>query len=233
MNKEVKAQILLERNSEFLNFIATAENISNSDFNVKYSLMVFQTEENGDISKTNDENLLFIKSGTKIILPSVTVNYNISQKIIIVLLIYDLDNKPIGQDRIVLENGGQTDLAHFDDLDLDDYFTYDQAKPQDGFIIDGLVIENTITKSGKDFYRYFYAEYFNLQVKSSRNIIIEEVPGRGRFTRISVIVENQVVWQFFAQPKKEILKQNASRALDLSISYLQQLEKSKKDFIRY
>ena len=233
MNKEIKAEILLERNSEFYNFIGTAENLTNADFNIRYDLMVFQTEPDGEIIKGNKTDRVFLEARQKILLPSVTINYNVTQKIVIVLLIYDLDDKPIGQDRIELLQGGQTDLSEFQNTVENLQASQDQAKPQDGFILDGLVIENTITKAGKDFYRFYYNEYFNKQIKTPHNILIEEVPGRGRFTRVSVKVADQLVWQFFAQPRKEILKKNASIALSRSIAYLQQLEQRKTEFIHY
>lgn len=233
MNKEIKAKILLERNSEFLNFIATTENLTNIDFNIRYDFMLFQTEDDGTIIKNNKEDRVFIKGRQKLLLPSVTINYNVTKKIILVLLIYDQDDKPIGQDRIELLNGGQTNLDEFQNTIENEVASLDQAKPQDGFIPTGFVIENTITKAGKDFYRFFYNDYYNHQIKTSHTILIEEVPGRGRFTRVSVKVADQLVWQFFAQPRKEILKKNASIALSRSIAYLQELEQRKNEFTHY
>ena len=233
MNKDIRATILLERNSEFLKFIPTAENRTNVDYNLRFDFMVFETKPDGKIEKGNKEDRIFIKAREKLILPYVTIDYNATNKIIIVLIIYDLENRPIGQDRIVLDKGGQTDLSTFENVIDGQNLSPDQARPQDGFVLNGFVIENTITKAGKDFYRFYYNEYFNKQIKTPHNILIEEVPGRGRFTRVSVKVADQLVWQFFAQPRKEILKKNASIALSRSIAYLQQLEQRKDEFIHY
>ena len=150
-----------------------------------------------------------------------------------VFFIYNLDNKPIGKDRIVLENKG--DLLEITEMDNPnrDMTSQDQAKPQDGFVLNGFVIENTITKAGRDFYKYFYAEYYNKEIVTTKNIIIDEVPARSRYTRITVKVEDQLVWQFFSQPKKEFLKQMARTALARSIARLQQLEKQKDQLIQY
>ncbi|RXG12440.1 hypothetical protein DSM03_11027 [Leeuwenhoekiella aestuarii] len=233
MNKDIRATILLERNSEFLKFIPTAENRTNVDYNLRFDFMVFETKPDGKIEKGNKEDRIFLKAREKLILPYVTIDYNATNKIIIVLIIYDLENRPIGQDRIVLDKGGQTDLSTFENVIDGQNLSPDQARPQDGFVLNGFVIENTITKAGKDFYRFYYNEYFNKQIKTPHNILIEEVPGRGRFTRVSVKVADQLVWQFFAQPRKEILKKNASIALSRSIAYLQQLEQRKDEFIHY
>ena len=233
INKEIKAEVLIEKNSEFYNFIGTAENLTNTDFNLKYDLLLFTTESDGQITKENKSDRIFIEAHQKLILPSITVNYSVSNKTIIVLIIYDLDDKPLGQDRIVLENGGQTDLSTLKKDTQMAVSNEDQAAPSDGFVMDGFVLENTITKAGKDFYRYFYSEYFNKQIRSSKDILIEEVPGRGINTRISVFVADQLVWQFFAQPRKAFLIRNASIALNRSIAYLQELDQRKNEFIRY
>ena len=233
INKNIKAEIISERNSEFYSFIGTAENLTNTDFNVRYDLMIFKTKPDGQIIKENTSESLFIKASQKIILPSVTVNYSLTQKIIIVLILYDLEDRPLGQDRIVLEEGGQTNFEKFNKKSKEDKLSSDQASPSDGFTLNGLVVENTITKAGKDFYRYFFAEFYNKQIKTSKNILIEEVPGRGINTRISVFVADQLVWQFFAQPRKTILVKNASIALNRSLAYLQELDQRKNEFIRY
>ncbi len=54
-----------------------------------------------------------------------------------------------------------------------------------------------------------------------------------RSSKISVKVDNQLVWQFFAQPRKDFLKKMASTALYRSIAKLQQIEKQKDNFIHY
>jgi hypothetical protein len=46
-------------------------------------------------------------------------------------------------------------------------------------------------------------------------------------------VDNQLVWQFFAQPSKDFLKKMASAALSRAIAQLQQIEKQKDNFIHY
>ena len=232
-NKEVVAKIKVEKNSEFLSFTATAENITPSDYNLRYDFMVFNTEKNGEVTKENVEDRFFIKANEKLLFPTITINYNVEGKIILVLLLYDGEDKPIGQDRIVLENGGRSDVEKLIQKPNQKAVSNDQAIAQDGFIIGGLVTENTLTKAGRDFYRYFYAEYYNKQIKTTKNIEIEEVPGRFRNTRISVKVADQLVWQFFAQPKKSFLKEMAEIAFNRSLAYLQQLEKQKENFIHY
>lgn len=230
-NKEIQAKILIERNSEFYTFHAAARNKTSTDFNLKYDYSVFRTDKEGNVKKSNQSDLFFLKGDETKILSTLTVNYNVEDKIILLLLVYDSDSKPIGKDRIVLEQGGKTVI----DLNRNapKKTSGDQAVAQDGYKIDGLVLQKTLTKSGRDFFRMFYSEYYNNQIKSPVNILIKEVPGRRRNTLISVEVDGKLVWQFFAQPRKEFLTNMVRISLQRVLSFLNRLEKQNEQFIRY
>ncbi|MFC4635762.1 CsgE family curli-type amyloid fiber assembly protein [Dokdonia ponticola] len=230
-NKDIQAKILIERNSEFYTFHAGARNKTATDYNLKYDYSVFRTDKDGNVTKSNQSDLFFLKGDETKILSTLTVNYNVEDKIILVLLVYDSDDKPIGKDRLVLEQGGKTII----DLNRNTPKTTsrDQAVAQDGYKIDGLVLQKTLTKSGRDFFRMFYSEYYNNQIQSPVNILIKEVPGRRRNTLISVEVDGNLVWQFFAQPRKEFLTNMVRISLQRVLSFLNRLEKQNEQFIRY
>jgi NADH dehydrogenase/NADH:ubiquinone oxidoreductase subunit G len=234
-NKEVIAKINVEKNSEFFTFTSTAENLMATGYSLRYELMSFKTDTNNNTSKNSQENRFVLKPHEKLILSSLSLNTNEEGKIILVLVFYNLDDKPISQDRVVLKyNGEQLEIEPTNSKPIK-IVESDQSTPQDGFEIDGLVIENTITKAGLDFYRYYYTEYLNKQIKTNKNIIIEEVLAGFsiRSSKITVKVDNQLVWQFFTQPRKDFLKKMASVALSRSIAKLQQIEKQKDNFIHY
>ena len=227
-NKEYVAKIYVKKESEFFTFAATAENLTPTDINLKYDFSVYSADKNNNVSRSNQTDLFFLKANEKKVLSTVAVNYSIEDKITIVLVLYDKDDKPVGQDRIELiyENGYQK-LVNEEALTPQAAVSQDQAAPQDGYIMDGLVVENTLTKAGRDFYKYFYSEYYNRGIQTKKNIVIEEVPGRMRSTRISVKIDDRVVWQFFSQPKKSFLQSMAITALDRCIAHLQQLQQQK------
>jgi hypothetical protein len=151
-NKEVIAKINVVENSEFFTFTTTAENLMDIGYSLRYELMSFKTDANNNTSKNSQENRFVLKPHEKLILSSLSLNINEEGKIILVLVFYDLDDKPISQDRVVLINDGeQLEVQNTNPKPLK-IIESDQARPQDGFEIDGLVIENTITKAGRDFY---------------------------------------------------------------------------------
>ena len=230
-NTEVVAKIKIDKTSEYYQFTAISGNLTSFDQSLRYEFMVFKTDENNNTSKSSQGDRFVLKSNYSAVLSTLTVSYSVEHKVILVLLIYDVDDNPIGQDRIVLENGGKTEL----DIKPKQLAqaTADQAAPQDGVIAGGLVIENAITKAGRDFYRYFSLDFFNRGITTNKNILIEEVPGRSRSTLISVKVDGRLVWQFYSQPSKKFLINMVDLAMQRSIAYLQQLQKQKNTITRY
>jgi len=231
-NKEIKAKIYVEKNSEFYTFQATAENVTPSDYNLSYEYAIIITQENGETSKSNRVERLFLRANQKKILTQLTINYSLERKAIVLLVLYDVDGNVLGRDRVVLEEGGKSEIETSGLLDLQS-ISQDQARPKDGFILGGFIFQKLITQSGRNFYRYFSNDYYNRKITTTKNIEILEVPGRGRNTRVSVEVDGQLVWQFFAQPRKEFLKEQAEIAMARVIYRLQQLEQQKEEFTRY
>lgn len=219
----MKAEIKLENKGEFLTFTAFAENLTPSDLNLRYEFLIFKRDANNNSSRTSQGDRFFLKANDKISMSSTSLNFNQQGNIKAVLIIYDLEDNPLGKDVLELANTNET-LKQVESKKEQIIVSQDEAKPQDGVFINGLVLENTLTKNGRDFYRYYYSDYYNKQIVSPRNIKIEETPGRGRFTRLSVKIDDQVILQFFAQPKKEFLKKMARIALNRTIAYLQQLK---------
>ncbi len=245
-NKKIKAVIKVDKTSEFVTFSATSENLDLSDYSLRYELLSFKKDNNNNVSKSSQGDRFFLKASEKKILSSVTLNTNFEGKVTLVLLIYPADSNvenqgAIGKDRIVVNTDGNGGLLI--ELDGDKKKTTSKIKPQpksdqdsslkDGIYLQGLVTQKTITKSGRDFYRYFFSDYYNKQITTTKDILIEEVPGRRRSTRISVKIDNQILWQFFARPKKDFLKQMAATSLERCISYLQRLQEQKQSFTRY
>lgn len=236
----MKAKINVEQNSEFIEFTALAENLTLADMSLQYEFSTFTKDENGNTSKNSQGNRFVLESQNIKQLSKVTINATEGKRTIILLLIYDVDGKPMGQDRIVINDDPDADTDRIvvqkeekQQENSAQYQSQDMAKPQDGIFIEGLVVENSITKVGRDFYTLFYSKYYLSGLKSGKNIIIDEEPARGRVTRISVKVENQLVWQFFSNPSRDFLKKQVEVAFQKVIARLQQISKTQESITRY
>jgi len=223
-NQQVEGQILVEKNSEFFTFKAAAINKTAIAYNLKYEFAVFRTDsKTNTTTKSSQENLFVLNSFEKKVLSSLTINYQVEDKIILLVIIYDGNDKPLGRDRIVLEQGGKTELVLKKPI----------APTQDGVFLEGVISQKTLTKSGRDFARDFSQRYYNAQIHSPKNIFIKEVPGRRRNTLITVEVDNQLVWQFFAQPRKEFVRDMSRRSIRAVTTYLGRLRQQENQRVRY
>lgn len=232
-NKEVIAKISIEDKSEFFTFTATAENLTSSDKNLRYQFFAFENDADNNVIKSGQENRSYLSANEIQVLATLSINSNFEGKIIVLLVIYDDEDRPIGQDRIEVStiNELKKVVAERTAIALN---SGDQTDSQDGFTINGLVIQKTLTKAGRDFYKYFGLLYYNKKIKTAKNILIEEVPGfRVRTTLISVKVGNQLVWRFFSRPTRKFLEEMANTAIDKSILYMQQIERQSENLRGY
>lgn len=224
INTQVVGEILIEKNSEFFTFRAAATNKTSIAYNLKYEFAVFRTDlKTNNTTKSSQKDLFVLNSFEKKTLSSLTINYQVEDKIVLLLVILDQDDKPLGSDRIVLGEGGKTQIQLKKPI----------APTQDGVFLEGVISQKTLTKSGRDFARDFSQKYYNAQIHSPKNIFIKEVPGRRRNTLITVEVDNQLVWQFFAQPRKEFLQDMAQRSIRAVTTYLGRLRQRENQIVRY
>lgn len=238
LNKEIAAKILIEESSEFYTLKATVENITLADRSLQFEFISFRKDIEENTIKDVDEARFVLLANEKKILAEKTINASEQARVIFVLVIYDKDRKPLGQDRVVFNDTPEDNQqkATVNGTALEKPVTVsnnDMAAPQDGFFMEGLVIENSLTKIGRDFYTLFYSKYYLSGLKSAKNIVIDEIPGRGRNTRITIKVDDQLVWQFFSNPRREFLQEQADITFRRVLAKLQEMQKTQESITRY
>lgn len=222
LNKEIKALIELKKSEDIFSITAKAENLSDLSRSATYELKVFKenikTKNKGDTKQTGR---FIIESKNVKELSVTSVNSTKEDKIIILLLIRDLDNNIIGRDRKVIISN----VINENEFDSQKVV---RKKPADGIRLKGVVLQRVKTKPGRDFYNYFYGSFLRYNFNDSRPIIIEEKFDRGRTTKIFVFIDNRKVYEFFVQPSLDYLKKQS----DLTIRLVYQFfEKKEKDYI--
>jgi len=87
--------------------------------------------------------------------------------------------------------------------------------------ISGLIIDETRSKTGRDFYDLFYRKWQAPTGAESFSIILKEYPTRGRVARIGIEVNGKLVFQPVLQPREEILEMRAGQAVNVVSKYVQ------------
>ena len=198
-NKEIEAKIEVENNNEFIQITGTAFNKTELNESLRYVLSVFRTDpESQTISKNDQDGRIVLESGEKQILSTTTINAEEKDKIIILLLIYDLDDNIKGKDRIVFNEDGTQEIEPEPEPEIMEGVIsgsedVDQSN-KDGIVLRGVVIEDTKTKPGRDFYDMFYSTYNLNNINGEQVILIKEVLALGTNTKLEVQVDNTTIF---------------------------------------
>lgn len=94
--------------------------------------------------------------------------------------------------------------------------------------IDNIILNETVTKIGKDFYDVFYKNWSPPENMSSV-VVIEEKPMPSLGTRVSIKVNDYYIFQRVLQPRYETIKDAAITASNTVTSFLYNFEQIEKN----
>ncbi|MCA8829456.1 curli production assembly/transport protein CsgE [Hymenobacter pini] len=86
----------------------------------------------------------------------------------------------------------------------------------------GLVVDQTITKIGHDFYDVFYAQWEPPTGLQDFTIVISERPARGNSAIVAVSVNDTELLEMPLQPKYELIEEAAGQAIYAAYALLQE-----------
>ncbi len=231
-NTEVEANINMENNGDMYQITGSAVNKTASNQSLRYVLSVIKNGPNNSNTSKNDQSGRFIlEIGQKKNLSTTTINADDKDRVIILLLIYDEVDKPLGMDRVVI-NGTEEDIEKERLENVERERTVNVSpdainKAEDGVILRGIVTEETKTKPGRDFYRMFYSLYTTNNINGEEIVNIKETLSLNNNTKIEISVANETVLEFFVRPQEEYLKAMSEVAIKRVYWYLQKYKENK------
>jgi curli production assembly/transport component CsgE len=97
-----------------------------------------------------------------------------------------------------------------------------QTKLEDDpfLLIDGLIVDETVSKLGRDFYELFYSYWSAPPAGEQYMIFVREQSQPGMGSRISVWLNDTELFSQQVQPRYELLEEYASYAVQLTASYI-------------
>lgn len=93
--------------------------------------------------------------------------------------------------------------------------------------IDGLIVDQTITKVGKDFYDIFYTKWDAPKVAKNFTIVIKEMPIPGIGTQVSILINDDEIFKQRIQPRYDIIEAMADYAISRASRFLTNYEAMK------
>ncbi|MGB5818527.1 MAG: CsgE family curli-type amyloid fiber assembly protein [Saonia sp.] len=210
----------------------SAHNKTEISKSLRYVLSVIKTGKKSKNKNKNDQESRFVLApGVKKNLSSTIINVTNDDRTIILLLIYQ-DEKIIGKDRKVL-NGIEGEDDQVENFKKPSSKEDVKNTNEDGFVLRGMVIQDTKTKAGNDFYDMFYSSYLTNNINGERIVKIEERLAIGNNTQINVLVGDAVVVQFFVNPRNQYLKSMADQSIYKVNAYFQRLKNTEEQITRY
>jgi curli production assembly/transport component CsgE len=94
--------------------------------------------------------------------------------------------------------------------------------------IDGLLVNDTKTKPGQEFYNLFYDAWEAPAAAKNYSITISEKPFRLTSTMIVVSINDNVVYQEVLQPRLDIIEAQTEEAISTTQNYLANYEEITK-----
>lgn len=90
--------------------------------------------------------------------------------------------------------------------------------------IDGLLIDETKTKSGRDFFDFFYRDWEAPEGAKNYSIFVVERPFRANQTLIEVLINETLVYQSYLQPRLDYIEEIADNSIAITQMYLARYE---------
>lgn len=139
----------------------------------------------------------------------------------------DTTQTPLQQQKLV-ETSLQEGKMTADTATLSEEIPEEQAQFERSIGIDGLVIDESITKVGRDFYELFYSGWEPPPNASDFTIYIEEKPGRGRITAVEVRINDNSIYEGNLQPRYDFLEGLAEYVQGRCYNFLYNYEQIKQ-----
>jgi len=253
-NTEIIAGLKVETTDRISTVIAQVFNRTEIYFNLRYVFSIVTFDKNYEASKVSLKDFLstedvgnktlndFINSNnaskyttketaedffsidpyqTKDLF-KISLETAIENKIIVLLLIYDDDDNIVATSRVIFndDNGVKKEIVE-DDL------------PKEDVELTGLVLEETLTKNGRDFYDKFYSYYSYNEIKGDEVVVIDEMFTFRTRTKIIVKIGDEEINSFFGSSNDEYIDDMARMSVQKVYRYFENKKKEKTYITQY
>ncbi len=233
-NNEVAANIDIETETILTKITFSAYNKTSLKKSLRYRALITKNESaDSSVEQFQDEQYFIIEAGERKNISTTTLDLADGQRTIVFVLIYE-DGTAIGKDRIVI-NGfeGEDEIKPKVVQKENIQVKKESNQAQDIDLLTGLVFENTKTKPGRDFYQMFYLAYNNNNIKGNKIVKVDEVLAIGGNTQMKIYAGDELIVQFFLNPRSSYIKEMVDQSIARINYYFQQNKAIRQNTIQY
>ncbi len=221
-NIDIVAKIHVETIDGSTSTIYKATNTTEINKSLKYIATVFTTDQESKVSKNVREERFTLEPNESKELYKSPIIIKENNQVVILLLIYE-EEQIVGKDRI----------AFNEKVEEDEFVEKEEMDTNDGIELKGIVVEETKTKPGRDFYEFFFSLYTQNQINGNKIVQILEKLSFGRSTIIQVKIEDTTIHEFIGKPDLEYLEQMSKVAIRKVYKFFKDQKKQKEDIFQY
>ncbi|MDM1398119.1 hypothetical protein HX049_13165 [Myroides odoratimimus] len=235
LNTKIKADLSIQEIPEDIIITGIAHNKTEITQSISYKLSVIKS----NLEDPNANKATNVQTGRKVLegfqtinLSTTRINRNTKDRLIILLLIYDENEQLIGTSRHVINDNKDNTLVKQEftaildsevDISLEqEDISYNKIE------LKGIVVDQTKTKAGRDFYQLFYSQYLSYNINSEHIITISELITLGNNTKITINILDQPIFTFFVKTQYDYLKSMSESALNKTMRYLESLKRDEQ-----
>lgn len=209
LNNDVKATIIIMESDNLILVKAQVENneaIFISD--LSYNLLALKKNPSGNFSSNRQEGEFSLNPEEGKTLSEVRLNLNFDDELRVYLFVKQ-GNNLIAKDSLYILPETQQKVIK-------------KEVNETEFVLKGIVVDEALTKIGKDFHDFFYQEYLTSGTQYPFIITIKEKPYFGTSSILTVEVDDQVLFEFMSKPYEDYLKSGVKASLQNLSQYSKQ-----------
>ncbi len=235
-NSDIVAELKIEAIENAATVIAISSNKTDLYQSLKYKFSINSFDSNNDPYKETIEDMFTLDPYQSKNLYRSSILTDDENKIVVSLLIYDQDDNIVAKSRIVFNEKDEDKVQEKVNLlnkltkVLNEESTRITKDTEEVFSITGIVVEDTKTKNGKDFYDKFYFLYSYNNINGNQVVKVEEMFTFRTSTKIMIKIDDEVVIEFFARSNEEYLDEMAKISIQRVSKYFE-IKKKQKSYI--
>lgn len=215
LNEAVKGKINIQESDNLILIKAQVENEEPLfKSNLYYNLLALKKNASGNFTSNRQEGEFSLNPEESKTVSEIRLNLNADEDLRIYLFVKH-KNMLVSKDSIYILPQKQKQSQK-------------KVVKEADFVLKGIVVDEVLTKIGKDFHDYFYQDYLNSGTQYPFIITITEKPYFGTSSIISVKVDDRVLHEFISRPDEEYLKSSVK----ISLQNLSQYSKQRKMLFR-
>lgn len=200
--------------SEVDNFAIVKAQVTNEEplfkNNLTYNFVALKKSASGNYSSNKQSGEFSLKPEESKSVSEIRLNIEKGEEIRVFLFIKQEDLL-VSKDSLVILSSEQQTIEQ-------------KVVKEEEFVLKGIVVDEVITKLGKDFHDYFYQGYRATGTLYPFIITLKEKPYFGRSSIVTVEADDRVIYQFLTKPDEEFLKSAVRQTLQNLNQYARQRE---------